>query len=225
MFNNMGILIAFEGISGSGKSESVEDLLNYLVGKGHKACVIEWNSNQIIRMIVQKMYSLNILTSGIYSFFQWMSFLMDYFFKITPLLKRDYILIADRYVYTGITRDIVNGAGHALGNLLHSIIIKPDLIFFYDVDPRVCYDRIKERGKILFHPNKIIQGSKILKNKDLYYIAKLRKEYLRLFNSQMIRKESKIVLVNDFNEIVKEYVEDYISCKMEMGGYVKKFNW
>lgn len=170
------------------------------------------------------MHSLNILTAGIYSFFQWMSFLIDYFFRITPLLKKDYILIADRYAYTGITRDIVNGAGHALGNLLYSIIIKPDLIFFYDVDPRVCYDRIKDRGKILFHTNKIIQGSKLLKNKDLYYIVKLRNEYLRLFNSQMVRKESKIILVNDYTEIVKEYVEDYISGKMEMGGYVKTFN-
>lgn len=224
MFNDMGILVAFEGISGCGKSESVENLRNYLIEKGHKASVIEWNSNKTIRTIIQKLDSLHILTSGIYSFFQWMGFLIDYFLKITPLLKRGYILIADRYVYTGMTRDIANGTGHAPGNLLHSIIIKPDLIFFYDVDPRVCYDRIKERGKILFHTNKIIRRSKILKNKDLYYIVKLRREYLRLFSSHMVRKESKIILVNHYSELVEESVEKYISGKRGIGGYVKTFN-
>ncbi len=220
----MGILIDFEGISGCGKSESVEDLRYYLNEKGYKTCVIEWNSNRIIRRIVRKMDSLNILTSGIYSFFQWVGFLIDYIFKIVPLLKRDYVLIADRYVYTGMTRDIVNGAWAAPGRFLHSVVIKPDLTFFYDVDPQVCYERIKERGKPLFHTNQIIWKSRILKNKDLYYIVKLRREYMRLFHNQMAGKESKIIQVNDDMENVKESVEKVLSGKRRMGVYVKMFN-
>lgn len=208
-----GILIVFEGISGCGKSENAENLSSYLLREGHKVYVIEWNSNKIIREIIRKIHSKNILTAGIYSFFQWISFLLDYFFKIIPLLKKNYILIADRYVYTGITRDTANGTGAAFGRFLHETIRKPDLIFFHDVPPQVCYDRIKKRGKILFHTNKSIMRSTTLKNKHLYYLVKLRREYLRLFNSSMIKKRTNIIRIKENNEDVKKCVQNYIQLK------------
>ncbi len=223
MNSKIGVFIVFEGISGCGKSENVESLRSYLVSKGYKTCIIEWNSNKVIRNIVEKMNRLNILTSGIYSFFQWTSFLIDYFFKLIPLLKENTVLVADRYVYTGMTRDIVNGVGHTPGRLIYRHVLKPNLIFFNDIDPVICHNRIKERGKVLFHTNKMIKRNKILKNKSLYYLVKLRREYQRLFSSQMVKKESLIIQVNENSDIIIKYVEDYISGKKEMKEYVKTF--
>lgn len=213
MFKRKGILIVFEGISGCGKSENAESLRRYLVDKGYKVCVIEWNSNKLVRKIVAKIHSHNILTSGVYSFFQWVSFLIDYLFKIIPLLKRNYILIADRYVYTGLTRDCANGAGRRLGNLLHRIVIKPDIVFFNDIHPQICHERIKKRGKILFHTNKAILRSMLLKNKQLYYLMKLRREYLRLFNNNSVIRNTNIIFINDNSGRINEYIDDYISAK------------
>jgi Thymidylate kinase len=218
-----GMLIVFEGISGCGKSESVETLRRYLSGKGYKTHVLEWNSNKIIRKIIYVIDSINILTPGIYSFFQWMSFIIDYFMKIVPLLKKNYVIIADRYIYTGLTRDCVNGAGGTLGRFLHRIVVKPALVFFLDVDPKVCNERIKKRGKTLFHTNKQIIRSKLLRNKDEYYLTKLRREYLHLFRIATLQNETNIIPVSEDNDAVLKCVQDYISGRREMREYIKTF--
>ncbi|HEX2927222.1 MAG TPA: thymidylate kinase [Ruminiclostridium sp.] len=219
-----GMIIVFEGVSGCGKSENVEVLRRYFTSKGYKTVVIEWNSNQAVRKIINIMSSKNILTPNIYSLFQWISFLLDYFFKIIPLLKKNYVLIADRYIYTGLTRDRVNGAGGALGRFLHRIVIKPSLVFFLDVNPEVCDERIKKRGKILFHTNKRIKESKLLKNKDLYYLNKLRREYLLLFNTRQMQDETVVITIKEDSDPVVKFVQDYISGRREMCEYLKAFD-
>ncbi|ACL76841.1 dTMP kinase [Ruminiclostridium cellulolyticum] len=219
-----GMLIVFEGISGCGKSESVEALRKYLSDKGYKTSVLEWNSNKIIRKITKAIDSIKLLTPGVYSFLQWIGFLIDYFFKVVPLLKKNYILIADRYIYTGLIRDSVNGAGRIIGSFLHRIVKKPAMVFFLDVSPEVCDERIKKRGKALFHTNRLIWENKLLKNKELYYLNKLRREYLLLFNSKTLLNETNIISVNEDTETVVKCVNDYISGRREIYEYFKPFN-
>lgn len=216
-------LIVFEGISGCGKSENIKSLHSHLTDIGYKTYVIEWNSNRIIRSIISRMSSIKILTPNIYSFFQWISFLIDYVFKVTPLLKKNYVVLADRYVYTGLTRDVANGARGSFGRYIYKKVAKPDLVFFQDIRPCVCYERIKKRGKVLFHTNKKILNSSFLKNKELYYLAKLRKEYLALFSNKNVSNETKIIKINANNELIKKYVEDFISKKRETYEYVKTY--
>jgi dTMP kinase len=221
-----GILIAFEGISGCGKSEGVESLSRYLLSVGYKTKVIEWNSNKVIRKIVQKIHSVKMLTSLLYSIFQWTSFILDYFIKITPLLKKDYIVITDRYVYTGRTRDIANGAGRVIGNIVHRFIRKPDLIFFYDVDLQVCYERIEKRGKELFYPNNRNQSHEVEKNKNLAYLLKIQQEYLHLFQSPVLTKETNIIHLSGSDDLAKmhcrKHVKEYIKLKSEIGLFIDK---
>ncbi len=219
-----GMLIVFEGISGCGKSESVNVLRKYLSDNGYKSSVLEWNSNKVIRKITKGMDSRKLLTPGIYSFLQWISFLIDYTFKVVPLLKKNYVLIADRYIYTGLTRDRVNGAGGKIGRLLHGLVIKPAMVFFLDVKPEVCDERIKKRGKDLFHTNKLIRESKLLKNRELYYLTKLRREYLLLFNSKTIQNETNIITINEDTNTVIKCVDDYITGRREIYEYFKPLN-
>ena len=44
-----GVLIACEGISGSGKSESIAKIYNYLSKQNNVSRIVEWNSNEKIR--------------------------------------------------------------------------------------------------------------------------------------------------------------------------------
>lgn len=219
-----GILIVFEGISGCGKSENVTSLRSHLVGKGYKVGLIEWNSNKLIRGIIKRMDSVRLLTPEIYSFFQWFGFMQDYYFKILPLLKKQYILLADRYVYTGLTRDNANGTGVKPGKAIYGRILKPDLVFFQDIDPRICYKRIQKRGKPLFYTNRVIKKSGMIKNKDLFYLMKLRKEYLLLFNNNTVKNDTNIIWLRNSDDSVIKYADDYISDKGEMKEYVKIFN-
>jgi dTMP kinase len=210
-----GILIVFEGISGCGKSESVDRLLKSLRQDGLKTKVVEWNSNKVIRGIVKKLYSSKLLTSGMYSVLQWFSFIIDYLFKIIPYLRKDYILIADRYVYTGLTRDAANGAGIKAGKKLVSFVRKPDLILFYDIDLHICYERIQKRGKRLFRPG----GINYSNEENLEYLIKLHNEYLKILNQPSFEEETNIVFITGSSEPeklrVKRVIDKYISSKLK----------
>ncbi|MFZ5989295.1 MAG: dTMP kinase [Bacillota bacterium] len=209
-----GILIAFEGISGSGKSEGVHKLSEYLINQGYGTALIEWNSNQAIRKLVKALCKKHLITPKIYSILQLISFLLDYLIRIVPYLRKNYIVIADRYVYTALTRDRVNGAGSFMGWLLYRLVRKPDMLFFYDTNPDICSQRIKFRGKALFHTNSIILNSKLLKNRNLYYLKKLRSEYVRLLERPEINRATSIIHIKDNVESIVEDVEGYLDKKI-----------
>lgn len=175
-----GVLLVHEGISGSGKSEGIARLRNYLISEGIDSTVVEWNSNTLIRNWVRRLQERELLTPAVYSFMQWLSFVITYISVIRPLLRSNRIVIADRYVYTGVTRDSVNGSGQTLGRLISRVVRTPDLVVFYDTPPTICLERIRERGKALFHPNRA------LCNRDLIYLTSMRSQYICLFAKQSV---------------------------------------
>lgn len=205
-----GVLIVFEGLSGSGKSLNAGLLLKDLRDKGYDPVLIEWNSNAVIRRLVAWLDSKNKLSANIYSLLQWISFLLDYFRIVMPALWSSRIVIADRYVYTGMTRDSVNGAGKKLGKLIASLVRKPDHIYFIDMPSHICLERLKGRNKALFHTNKRIKGNRLLKNKELYYLNKMRYEYNRLFADTEHIKADKILQMDSENDTIEWHMENKV---------------
>ncbi|MDF2986926.1 MAG: thymidylate kinase [Eubacterium sp.] len=210
---DIGMLIACEGISGCGKSESIRELSRYLTSIGYSVHVVEWNSNKNIRNMVDFLHSKKLLTAFIYCVLQWISFLKDYFNLILPLLKKDCIVIADRYIFTGLTRDKVNGTTEIIGRLLLKLIRAPDMLFFFDTNPEICKKRIQMRNKELFHPNKYIHKNIFLKDKELYYLKKLRIEYVKCFDKLEAAGSTQVIRIINNNCRMNEFVRDYVEHK------------
>ncbi len=211
-----GILIACEGLSGCGKSESIKELHHYLKHSGYNVHIIEWNSNEKIRGFIKLLQRYKILSPFVYSLLQWVSFINDYFKQIRPLLKTECIIIADRYVYTGITRDKANGSISCIGKTIEKIIRVPDLIFLFDTDPEICMKRIHDRNKELFHPNKKMK-------KDASYLKAIRTQYYACFDRLQINK--KTILIRIFNNHcnMNEHVRDYIEQKLTYQGRINHY--
>lgn len=212
-----GILLVCEGISGSGKSMTIDRLYNVVKKHDPHIKVIEWNSNKFIRNIVRTLDNHELLSPSIYSYLQWISFIIDYLFKIKPSLNRNYIVIADRYAHTGLTRDNSNMVNNSFGKLIYKLVRKPDLLLYHDISAQICLKRIKSRGKSLFYTNKEIISSSKLEDKDLYYLNLLEKEYKKLLSSS--NKESNIYYVsNDVQksgQLVSEYIIEKKNCKQQ----------
>lgn len=207
-----GVLIVCEGISGSGKSESVAKIYNYLSAQNNVK-IVEWNSNKKIRRIIKLLCNFKMLTSTIYSILQWSSFSIDYFTRIVPALNKGNIVLADRYVYTALTRDMVNGSSVLPGKYFCTLVRKPDMLFFYDTNCELCYERILTRGKALFHTNKYIKRNKLLKNKNLYYLKKLRSEYIKILRKSNLLSHTNVVIIkNDEVNVIKE-LDQYLKSK------------
>lgn len=212
---NKGILIVYEGISGSGKSEGIALLTKDLASLGYPVSVTEWNSNRFIRGAIGVLRKLRVLTPVVYSLLQWISFLIDYWIYIVPKLRRDRIVIADRYVYTGVTRDVVNGAGERLSRLGRFRVRKPDLVVFFDTPPETCSERIQSRGKRLFQPGRPVRQGMQSAELDLLYLIRMRDEYVRIFSDKSLLRDTTVLFVQDSSHKANEVVKAYISQKTE----------
>jgi len=69
--------------------------------------------------------------------------------KIIPALKAGFVVISDRYIYTLIARSSVRGINKNWLHQLHSFAIKPDLIFYLNVDPYNLIHRVFKKNKSL----------------------------------------------------------------------------
>jgi dTMP kinase len=216
--NKNGLLIVIEGISGSGKSQMINTILEHFPEEIDKINIIKWNSIKIIRKIIHFFNKIKILNSTIYSFFQWLSFFIDYFFKIKILLKKGNIVIADRYFYTGIIRDKVNNSKFKIIQIFKNFLIKPDVLIFCNTPIYTCVKRINKRNKRLFHTNRKILKNKEIKNKEFHYLFLLKKEYLKLFRKMNMQKETSFFIVNCngriHNNIAVKTTINYISEKL-----------
>lgn len=212
--NKKGILLVCEGISGSGKSMTINYLYNVIKKYDSHIKVIEWNSNKFIRNIVKTLDKHELLSPSIYSYLQWISFIIDYLFKIKPSLNRNYIIIADRYVHTGLTRDNSNMVKNSFGKLIYKLVRKPDLLLYHDISAPICLKRIKSRGKSLFYTNKEIISSLNLEDKDLCYLNFLEKEYKKLLSpSNKNNKHNNIYYVSNDIQKIGQLVFKYIKEK------------
>ena len=66
--------------------------------------------------------------------------------KIIPALRAGYIVLADRYIYTLMARDAVRKINRIWSYNLYGFAIKPDLVFYLDVDPKELIRRAFQKS-------------------------------------------------------------------------------
>jgi dTMP kinase len=69
--------------------------------------------------------------------------------KIIPALRSGFIVLADRYIYTLMARDVVRGISKRWSYNLFGFAIKPDLVFYVDVDPNELVHRVFQKNASL----------------------------------------------------------------------------
>jgi len=60
---------------------------------------------------------------------------------ILPALKAGFIVLADRYIYTLMARDMVRGMDEAWLKNLYGIALEPDAVFYLSVEPEELVQR------------------------------------------------------------------------------------
>ena len=148
---DFGSLIVVEGIDGSGKSTQIHLLEKWLRSTGYNVYLTEWNSSAAVKEITSKGKKKALLTPTTFSLLHATDFADRYERNVYPLLRGGYIVLADRYVYTALARDIVRGCDRKWVENIYSYAIQPDIVFYFRIPVRIAADRIASGRPKLKH--------------------------------------------------------------------------
>ncbi|MGZ4963389.1 MAG: dTMP kinase [Limisphaerales bacterium] len=136
-----GKLIVVEGADGSGRSTQIERLVQWLEGCGHATVQIGLKRSTLVSEDLDKAQEGNILSHRTMSLFYATDFADQLENIILPALRSGFMVMADRYIYTLIVRDLVRGMDEQWLKNIYGIALVPDAVFYLDVAPVELIDR------------------------------------------------------------------------------------
>ena len=136
-----GKLIVIEGADGSGRSTQMDLLKDCLEGQGHATVNVGLRRSSLVSEELNEAKQGNVLGEISRSLFYATDFADQLENRIIPALKAGFIVLADRYIYTLMARDIVRGADPDWVRSLYGIALVPDLVIYLRVSPAQLVER------------------------------------------------------------------------------------
>ncbi len=136
-----GRLIVVEGADGSGRSTQIALLMDWLEGSGHGTVEVGLKRSTLVSEELEKAQQGNILSRTTLSLFYATDFADQLENVILPSLKAGFVVLADRYIYTLMARDMVRGMDEQWLRNLYGIAIEPDAVFYLNVPPEELVQR------------------------------------------------------------------------------------
>ncbi|MGI6457999.1 MAG: dTMP kinase [bacterium] len=136
-----GRLIVIEGADGSGRSTQIELLKDFLENEGYATVNVGLRRSFLVRKELEEALQGNVLGKRTLSLFYATDFADQLENRIIPALKAGFIVLADRYIYTLMARDIVRNIEREWVETLFGIAIVPDAVFYLRVSPQNLVER------------------------------------------------------------------------------------
>ena len=160
-----GKLIVIEGSDGSGRTTQLDMLRNWLEGQGYATVEIGIKRSQLVATeldIARQSTTLSPMTMQLYYACDFADQLEH---VIIPSLRANFVVLADRYIYTLIARSIARGLNRTWISQLYGIALVPDAIFYLSVEPAVLAERTFRKNDTL---NYWESGMDVHRQVDMY---------------------------------------------------------
>src|ERR1035441_7833677 len=136
-----GKLIVIEGADGSGRSTQIAELVNWLETSGRPTVQVGLKRSTLVSEELEKAQDGNVLSRTTLSLFYATDFADQLENIILPALKAGFVVLADRYIYTLMARDMVRGMDEAWLKNLYGVALEPDVVFYLNVLPEELVQR------------------------------------------------------------------------------------
>ena len=138
-----GLLIAFEGPEGGGKSTQRKLFKAWLKGEGHKVVSSKWNSSPLIKPLLRARKNIRSLGPLDYCLLHAADYRQRIETEILPALTAGHMVVVDRYFFTALARDVARGLDLDWVMKLYSPILWPDVVFHFSVSRDVSLKRLE----------------------------------------------------------------------------------
>jgi dTMP kinase len=137
-----GLLIAFEGPDGSGKTTQRKLFKNWVKSEGHQVVTTKWNSSALVKPLVKARKAARSLSPEEFSLLHAADFRYRLETEILPALWQGQIVVADRYLFTALARDAARGMDLHWLLEVYRPLFWPDIVFYFSVSPETSGKRI-----------------------------------------------------------------------------------
>jgi len=136
-----GKLIVVEGSDGSGRSTQIAMLVEWLEASGHATVQVGLKRSTLVSEELEEAKNGNILNRKTLSLFYATDFADQLENAILPALRAGLMVLADRYIYTLMARDLVRGQDESWLKNMYGIALAPDAVFYLQVSPEELLQR------------------------------------------------------------------------------------
>lgn len=177
-----GKLIVVEGADGSGRSTQIARLIQWLEASGHHTIQVGLKRSTLVSEELEAAQQGNILSRTTLSLFYATDFADQLENTILPALRAGSMVLADRYIYTLMARDLVRGVDEAWLRNLYGIALVPDAVFYLEVRPEQLVQRVFAKQQTLdyWESGMDLGLSRDMFDSFLQYQSRMRETFRRL---------------------------------------------
>ena len=177
-----GKLIVIEGPDASGRTSQISVIQLRLEADGHAVATTGLRRSELIGEGILEAKRNFVLGRRTLSLFYAADFADQLENKIIPDLRAGYIVLSDRYIFTLMARDAVRRISRTWSHALYGFALKPDLVFYLDVDPNELIHRVFQKNLSLDYYE---SGADVGLSEDMFesfimYQNMLAKEFQRM---------------------------------------------
>jgi dTMP kinase len=188
-----GLLVAFEGPDGSGKTTQRKLFRTWLEAEGYEVTTTKWNSSELIKPIIQSRKAVHALSPEEYSLLHSADFRHRVEQVVLPALWQRRTVIADRFLFTGLARDVARGLDLDWVLKLYEPLLWPDLVFYFSISPATSGRRIAAQRPPRFYEA----------GQDVTAVHDPVESYQR-FITRVIREYESLALIFNFTTVDAE---------------------
>lgn len=144
-----GKLFVIEGVDGSGRSTQIALLKDWLEAAGFAVKTMGIKRSNLVSEELAAAQETKALTRTTRGLFYATDFFDQLINEILPSLRAGYVVLADRYIYTLMARDLVRGSRRDWVRNVFAPAITPDEVFYLQVSLRQVIARNFEKNKEL----------------------------------------------------------------------------
>jgi len=210
-----GRLIVIEGPDASGRSTQITMTTTKLEAEGHAVLNTGLRRSELISEGILEAKRNFVLGKRTLSLFYAADFADQLENKIVPALRSGYIVLADRYIYTLMSRDAVRGISMRWSHNLFGFAMKPHLVFYLDVDPNELVHRVFQKNSSLdyYESGADLGLSDNMLESFLIYQSMLAKQF------RMMQKKYDLIPINgnrsisEVNKELQKKINDFLNRK------------
>jgi thymidylate kinase len=136
-----GLLIAAEGLDGSGKSAGLDALGRWLERKGRRVHLVTWEPSRLVARAAVAPRGRQALTPRVAALLAASEAADRITADVARSLVRGDVVLADRYAWTGMAREVARGLDPTWAAAIYRFLPRPDLVIFHRQEPAAAIAR------------------------------------------------------------------------------------